>query len=282
MTMYLRIAYEIYLKKLIVGGFEKIYDLSYCFRNEGSDKTHNPEFTMMEIQWAYADYHNAMDLTERMWESIALRLNGTTKMKFGEKEIDFKAPWKRMTMVDAVKEFGGYDIENMSDDEVKAALREHKVECKNYSKGLAIALLFEELCESHLVQPTHIMDHPVEICPLAKPCRNDKRFAERVESFINTWEVGNYYSELTDPVLQRKNFEEQERAMKEGDEEAHPMDEDYIEALEYGLPPNCGIGVGVDRMIMLMTGQESIRDIILFPTMKPEIKQEQKTEEEKK
>ncbi len=276
MQMYLRIAYEIYLKKLIVGGFEKIYDLSYCFRNEGSDKTHNPEFTMMEIQWAYADYYNAMELTEKMWESIALKLNGTTKVKFGEKEIDFKAPWKRMTMAEAVKEFAGYDLEKMSDDEVKAALRTHKIECKDYSKGLALALLFEELCEQHLIQPTHIMDHPVEICPLAKPCRNDKRFAERVESFINCWEVGNYYSELTDPVLQRKNFEEQERAMKEGNDEAHPMDEDYIEALEYGLPPNCGIGVGVDRMIMLMTGQESIRDIILFPTMRPEVKEEEK------
>jgi lysyl-tRNA synthetase, class II len=269
MKMYLRIAYEIYLKQLIVGGFEKIYDLSSCFRNEGSDKTHNPEFTMMEIQWMYKDYNDGMDLTEKLWEYVAKKVNGTTKIKFGDNVIDVKAPWTRLRMVDAVKKYAGYDIENMSDDEVKAVLKKHDIKLKSYSKGYAISILFEELCEEKLIQPTHIIDHPVEICPLAKQSRNDKRYAERCESFVNTWEVSNLYSELTDPFLQRKNFEEQERLMKDGDDEAHPLDENYLEALEYGLPPNCGIGIGVDRMIMLLTEQESIRDIILFPTMRP-------------
>jgi len=273
MKMYLRIAYEIYLKKLIVGGFEKIYDLSYCFRNEGSDKTHNPEFSMMELQWAYADYNDNMKLTEELWEYVAKKLNGTTKFKFAGKTIDVKAPWKRLRMVDALKKYGKIDAEKASDKEMKALLKKHNVKLEgNYSKGLAIALLFEELCEDKLIQPVHIIDHPVEVCPLAKPCRYDKRYAERDEPFINTWEVGNLYTELNDPKLQLKNFKEQQEQMKAGDEEAHPLDMDFVEALEYGLPPNSGNGIGVDRMIMLLTGQESIRDVILFPTMKPENK----------
>jgi lysyl-tRNA synthetase, class II len=270
MTMYLRIAYEIYLKKLMVGGFEKIYDLSSCFRNEGSDKTHNPEFAMMELQWAYADYNDNMKLTEDMWEYVAKKLNGTTKLDFAGKEIDVKAPWPRIRMVDAVKKFAKIDAEKLSVDELKNVLKKHNIEyVGKFSKGLAISMLFEELCEDSLIQPIHITDHPVEICPLAKPCRNDKRYAERCESFINTWEVGNLYSEINDPVLQRKMFEDQLEHEKAGNDEAHPMDEDFLEAMEYGMPPNSGNGIGVDRMIMLLTGQESIRDIILFPTMKP-------------
>ncbi len=281
MTMYLRIAYEIYLKKLIVGGFEKIYDLSYCFRNEGSDKTHNPEFSMMEIQWAYADYNDNMKLTEELWEYVAKQVNGTTKIEFGGKVIDLKAPWPRLRMVDAIKKYANIDVEKLNDNEIKGLLKKHNIELKGkYSKGLAISLLFEELCEKQLIQPVHIIDHPVEICPLAKPCRYDKRYAERCESFINGWEVGNLYSELNDPVVQLKNFQEQQEQMRAGDEEAHPLDMDFIEALEYGLPPNSGNGVGVDRMVMLLTGQESIRDIILFPIMKPkDLKMPEKSKE---
>ncbi len=270
MDMYLRIAYEIYLKKMIVGGFEKIYDLSYCFRNEGADKTHNPEFTMMEIQWAFADYYDAMELTEQLWEYVAKKINGSTKVTFGGNEIDFKAPWKRLRVVDALRELADLDVEKMDDDEMKKLLKTHNITCPGkYSRGVAISLLFEELCEHKLIQPTHIIDHPVEICPLAKVHRDDARYAERLEPFVNGMEIGNCYTELNDSQLQRKHFEEQMKEREAGDDEAHPMDEDYIEALEYGLPPNCGIGIGVDRMVMLITGEESIRDVILFPTMRP-------------
>ncbi len=271
MDMYLRIAYEIYLKKLLVGGFEKIYDLSYCFRNEGSDRTHNPEFSMMEIQWAYADYEDAMRLTEDLWEHVAKLLHGTTKISFQGEEIDLKAPWRRLRVVDALKEYAQIDTEKLSDDELYSIMKKNGIKYSgDINRGIAISLLFEELCEQHLIQPTHIIDHPVEICPLAKAHRDDSRFAERLEPFIYGWEVGNCYTELNDPELQRKHFEEQVRQQQAGDEEAHPMDEDYIEALEHGLPPNCGIGVGVDRMIMLLTNSASIRDVILFPTMRPE------------
>ncbi|MGM5484845.1 MAG: lysine--tRNA ligase [Nanobdellota archaeon] len=270
MDMYLRIAYEIYLKKLLVGGFEKIYDLSYCFRNEGADKTHNPEFSMMEIQWAYKDYNDAMKLTEELWEHVAKKVNGSTKIKYGDKEIDLKAPWKRMTMTEAIEELGGIDIETMDDEQLKELVKEKNVEMKGkFTRGKAIAGLFEELCEDKIEQPTHIIDHPQEICPLAKGCRDKPGFAERSEPFINGWEIGNIYSELNDPKVQREHFEKQLKEREGGDDEAHPMDEDYLEALEYGLPPNVGIGIGVDRMIMLLTGTDTIRDVILFPTMKP-------------
>lgn len=283
MQMYLRIAYEIYLKKLIVGGFEKIYDLSSCFRNEGSDKTHNPEFAMMEIQWAYADYEDQMSLTEELWEYVAKKINGTTKITFGETVIDLKAPWRRLRVVDALKEFANIDVDAISEKELFALVEEHHIKVQGeLNRGVAIALLFEELCEEHLIQPTHIIDHPIEICPLAKPHRDDARYAERDEPFINAWEVGNIYTELNDPVMQREHFEEQLKQREAGDDEAHPMDEDYIEALEHGLPPNAGNGVGVERMIMLLTENESIRDVILFPTMKPEEETTQKEENEEK
>ena len=269
MTMYLRIAYEMHLKRLIVGGFEKVYDLGYCFRNEGSDKTHNPEFTMMEIQWAYADYNDAMKLCEELWESVAKKVLGTTKINYLGTEIDLKAPWKRMTMVQALKELAGIDVEKMDEDRLKDTLSGYNIEYEGrFSRGLAIMLLFEELCEDKIIQPTHIIDHPKEACPLAKPHRDNPDFIERVEPYINGWEVGNSYSELTDPVLQRALLEEQAKLLRGGAEEAHPMDEDYVQALEYGLPPNAGIGIGIDRMVMLLTGSESIRDVMLFPTMK--------------
>ncbi len=269
MKMYLRIAYELHLKRLIVGGFEKVYDLNYCFRNEGSDKTHNPEFSMMEIQWAYADYNDAMRLFDELWEYVAKKVNGSTKIKFQDNEIDLKAPWRRTTMSDALEEFAGIDVNVLNDDELKDRLRGYNIDYEGeFSRGLAIMLLFEELCEDKIVQPTHIIDHPREACPLAKQHREDPSLIERSEPYINGWEVGNLYSELTDPIVQRELLEEQAKMLRAGAEEAHPMDEDYVQALEYGLPPNAGIGIGVDRMVMLLTGSESIRDVILFPTMK--------------
>jgi len=270
MKMYLRIAYELDLKRLIVGGFEKVYDLSSCFRNEDADRTHNPEFAMMEIQWAYKDYYDAMKLTEELWEHVAKEVLGTTVLNYRGKKINLKAPWKRLTVKNAIKTFAKIDVDKLSDKELLKQLDKHKIEYESKPcRGDAIILLFEELCEDKIIQPTHIIDHPRESCPLAKPHRNDSKLVERVEPFVNGWEIGNCYSELTDPILQRKLFDEQAKKGRGGDEEAHPMDEDFIHALELGLPPNCGIGIGVDRMVMLITGQDSIRDIILFPTMKP-------------
>ncbi|MFW5991141.1 MAG: lysine--tRNA ligase [Candidatus Nanoarchaeia archaeon] len=269
MPMYLRIAYELHLKRMIVAGFQKVYDLSSCFRNEGVDKTHNPEFAMMEIQTAYMDYNFTMELAEELWEFVAREVNGSTKIKFGENEIDLKAPWKRMTMFEALKEHANIDVEKMSDGELKGLCEKHGIECGE-KRGEMIPALFEELVEDKLIQPVHITDHPVETCPLAKEHREDNRLIERCESFINGWEVGNYYSELANSEIQREHFEEQVRKGRGGDEEAHPLDEDYIEALEYGLPPNAGIGIGIERMVMLLTGQDSIRDVIFFPIMKPQ------------
>ncbi len=270
MKMYLRIAYELHLKRLIVGGMEKIYDLSYCFRNEDADRTHNPEFAMMEIQWAYADYFDAMRLTEELWEHVAKKVLGTTVINYHGQEINLKSPWKRLTMKDALKTLANVDVDALSDEELTNICRNYNVEFKgDINRGTMIFHLFEELCEDKLIQPTHIIDHPKESCPLAKQHRSNPELIERVEPFINGWEVGNCYSELTDPILQRKLLEEQVKKGRGGDEEAHPMDEDYINALEFGLPPNCGIGIGVDRMVMLLTDQNSIRDVMPFPTMKP-------------
>jgi lysyl-tRNA synthetase class 2 len=272
MKMYLRIAYELHLKRLLVGGFEKIYDLSSCFRNEGVDKTHNPEFAMMEIQWAYADYNDMMKLTEELWEHVAMQVLGTTKFTYDGKEIDVKAPWRRLKMIDSIKEYGGIDVDKLSDEELIEAAHEHKVKLEGKTgRADIITLLFEGLCEGKLIQPTFVIDPPIESCPLAKPHRKDPRFAERVEPFINGWETGNGYSELTDPILQRKHLEEQAAKGRGGDQEAHPMDEDYVRALEHGLPPNAGMGIGIDRMVILLTGADSIRDVILFPIMKKQV-----------
>ena len=270
MNMYLRIAYELHLKRLLVGGFEKVYDLSSCFRNEDADRTHNPEFAMMEIQWAYGDYHDAMKLTEDLWEYVAKEVLGTTLIEVGGNKIDLKAPWERLTMKDALKKFVKIDVDKLSDKELYNLIRNYAIDYEgDIIRGTMIFRLFEELCEDKLIQPTHIIDHPKESCPLAKQHRDDPELIERVEPFINGWEVGNCYSELTDPILQRKLLEEQAAKGRGGDEEAHPMDEEYVNALELGLPPNTGIGIGVDRMVMLLTGSDSIRDVILFPTMKP-------------
>ncbi|MFH1210197.1 MAG: lysine--tRNA ligase [archaeon] len=269
MDMFLRIAYELHLKRLIIGGFEKIYALGSCFRNEGIDPTHNPEFSMMEIQWAYKDYNDAMKLTEELWEYVSKQILGTTKINYQGTSIDLKAPWKKLTMLDAIKQYLNLDIEKLNENEIKEELKKNNLECFHYSKALAIELLFT-LVEPKLIQPVHITDHPKETCPLAKQHRKNPFFIERVEPFINGWEVGNSYSELNDPKIQKELFEEQVKKGRGGDEEAHPMDEDYVKALEYGLPPNVGIGIGIDRMIMLLTNSKTIRDVILFPIMKPE------------
>jgi lysyl-tRNA synthetase, class II len=273
MPMYLRIAYELHLKRLMVGGFEKVYDLSSCFRNEGVDKTHNPEFAMMEIQTAWEDYEYTLELVEKLWEFVAIQVTGSTKIKFGEHELDFKTPWTRISMKDAIKKYGNIDVDALNDDELYEIIEKFNLKCDKV-RGLMIAEIFEEVAEKHLIQPTHIIDHPIETCPLAKTHRNDKTLIERCESFAAGFELGNYYTELTDPQIQREHFEEQVERGRGGDDEAHPMDEDYIESLEYGLPPNAGIGIGIERMVMLITGQDSIREIILFPIMKPKKEEE--------
>lgn len=273
MDVYLRIAYEMHLKRLIVGGFDKIFDLSSCFRNEGVDKTHNPEFAMMEIQWAYADYNDMMKLTEELWEYVAKKVLGTTVINYKGKKIDLKTPWKRLTMKNALKKLAKIDVDKLSDKELYALIKKHKIDCgPKVSRGTMIIVLFEELCENKIIQPTHVIDHPKESCALAKPHRDDPELIERVEPIVNGWEVGNGYSELTDPILQREHFEEQVKMRKKGDQEAHPMDDDFVRALEQGLPPNAGMGIGIDRWVMLFTGAESIRDVTLFPVMKPDLK----------
>ncbi|MBI2151228.1 lysine--tRNA ligase, partial [Candidatus Woesearchaeota archaeon] len=226
-----------------------------------------------------------MRLTEELWEYVAKKVLGTTVIKYRDHDIELKAPWKRLTMKEALKIHANIDVDSLSDDDLVNICRNYNVEIEgDVNRGIMIFSLFEELCEDKLVQPTHIIDHPRESCPLAKTHRDNPELIERVEPFINGWEVGNSYSELTDPILQRKLLEEQAAKGRGGDEEAHPMDEDYINALEVGLPPNCGIGIGVDRMVMLLTAQDSIRDVILFPTMKPVVeegKKEEKKEESK-
>lgn len=282
--MYLRISLEIALKKLIIGGISKVFEIGKIFRNEGIDKTHNPEFTMMELYGAYLDYNDMMSLTENLFAHIAKSLFGTTKIgkrfdKSGkEHEIDVKAPWKRMTMKDSIKTYGGLDVEKMSDDEMRKHLLDHTEadpkKVKSSPRGLLIALLFEELVEQHLVQPHHITDHPIETTPLCKWHRDkeekDKGIVERFETFILGFEFANAYSELNDPKVQRELLELQVEKKQAGDDEAHPMDEEFIEAMSQGMPPTGGVGIGIDRMVMLFTGVTSIRDILYFPIMKPE------------
>ena len=270
MPMYLKIAPELYLKRLLIGGFEKIYDLSYNFRNEGVDKTHNPEFLMVEYYWAYADREKIMVLTEELWEYVAKKVNGSTKIEIDGKKIDLKGPWKRLTMKEALKEHAKIDIDNLDDNEIKDIMRGYNVEYEgDFTRNLSLQLLFEELVEDKLIQPIHILDHPIETTPLCKKTKYDETFVERTEFYVNGWECGNGYSELNDPLVQKELLEEQAKKGRGGDEEAHPMDEDFIEALEYGMPPAGGLGFGVDRMCILLTGTSSIREVILFPTMKP-------------
>ena len=266
----LRISLELYLKRLIVGGLERVYEIGRVFRNEGVDTRHNPEFTLMELYQAYTDYEGMMELTESMFRYLAQKVLGTTKFKYGDIELDFGKPFERMTMNDAIKKYAGIDFDTVkSDEEAKALAKEHHIEFEDrHTKGDIVNLFFEEFCEKNLIQPTFIMDHPLAISPLTKRKPDDPEKVERFELFINTWEMCNAYSELNDPIDQRERFAAQDAAFEAGDEEANHTDEDFLNALEIGMPPTGGIGYGIDRLVMLLTDSASIRDVLLFPTMK--------------
>ena len=267
----LRISLELYLKRLIVGGMERVYEIGRVFRNEGLDTRHNPEFTLMELYQAYTDYHGMMDLTENLYRYVAQEVLGTTKIVFNGIEMDLGKPFERITMLDAVKKYSGVDFNEInSTEEAQAVAKEHHVEFeKHHKKGDILNLFFEEFVEDHLVQPTFVMDHPIEISPLTKKKPEDPNYVERFEFFMNGWEMANAYSELNDPIDQRERFKAQEELLALGDEEANTTDEDFLYALELGMPPTGGIGFGIDRMTMLLTDSQAIRDVILFPTMKP-------------
>ena len=266
----LRISLELYLKRLIVGGLERVYEIGRVFRNEGLDTRHNPEFTLMELYQAYTDYHGMMDLTENLYRHVAQEVLGTTKIVFNGVEMDLGKPFERITMVDAVKKYAGVDFNEIkTDEEAKALAKEKGIEFeKRHKKGDILNLFFEEFVEHHLIQPTFLMDHPVEISPLTKRKPENPDYVERFEFFMNGWEMANAYSELNDPIDQRERFKAQEELLKQGDEEANTTDEDFLCALEYGMAPTGGIGFGIDRMVMLMTDSPAIRDVLLFPTMK--------------
>jgi lysyl-tRNA synthetase class 2 len=268
---YLRIANELYLKRLIVGGFEGVYEFSRNFRNEGMDRTHNPEFTVMEIYVAYKDYHWMMAFTEQMLERIALEVHGTTKVRYAGKEIDFKAPYRRLPMTQAIMENTGIDISDMGEAQLRDACRRLGIEQDStMGKGKLIDAIFGETCEGSYIQPTFITDYPVEMSPLTKKHRHNPALTERFELMICGKEVANAYSELNDPVDQRARFEEQLRLSEKGDDEAMFIDQDFLRALEYGMPPTSGMGIGMDRLTMFLTGQESIQEVLLFPQMRPE------------
>ncbi|MBP1573575.1 MAG: lysine--tRNA ligase [Oscillospiraceae bacterium] len=266
----LRISLELYLKRLIVGGLERVYEIGRVFRNEGVDARHNPEFTLMELYQAYTDYEGMMRLTEDMFKTLAMEVCGTYEIPYGEYIIDLGKPFERMTMIEAVKKYTGVDFATVStDEEAKALAKEHHVEFEaRHKKGDILSLFFEEFVEEHLIQPTFITDHPIEISPLTKKKPGDENYVERFELFINTWEMCNAYSELNDPIDQRERFIAQEELLKQGDDEANRIDEDFLRALEIGMPPTGGIGYGIDRLVMLLTNSPAIRDVLLFPTMK--------------
>ena len=269
--LYLRIADELYLKRLIVGGFEGVYEFSKNFRNEGMDRTHNPEFTCMEIYVAYKDYNWMMDFTERMLEKICLDVNGTTEVKVGDNVISFKAPFKRITMIDAIKEHTGIDITGMDEEQLRATASKLGIEVdETMGKGTLIDEIFGEKCEGTYIQPTFIIDYPIEMSPLTKRHRNNPELTERFELMVNGKELANAYSELNDPIDQYERFVEQMRLAEKGDDEAMIIDKDFIRALEYGMPPTSGMGIGMDRLVMLMTGQTTIQEVLLFPQMRPE------------
>ncbi len=269
--LYLRIADELYLKRLIVGGFEGVYEFSKNFRNEGMDRTHNPEFTCMEIYVSYKDYNWMMDFTERMLEKICLDVNGTTEVKVGDNVISFKAPYKRVTMTEAIKEFTGYDITGMDEDALREVCRKLDIEVDpSLGKGKLIDEIFGEKCEGNYIQPTFITDYPIEMSPLTKRHRSNPELTERFELMVNGKELANAYSELNDPIDQYERFVEQMRLGEKGDDEAMIIDHDFIRALEYGMPPTSGMGIGMDRLVMLMTGKTTIQDVLLFPQMRPE------------
>ena len=266
----LRISLELYLKRLIVGGMERVYEIGRVFRNEGVDTRHNPEFTLMELYQAYTDYYGMMDLTENMYRYVAQEVLGTTEVPYGDQIIDLGKPFERLTMVDAVKKYAGVDFDQVVDTEAAKKLAdEHHVEYEaRHTKGDILSLFFEEFCEEKLVQPTFIMDHPIEISPLTKKKPDKPEYVERFELFITGREMANAYSELNDPIDQRERFKAQEAALAAGDEEANTTDEDFLNALEIGMPPTGGIGYGIDRLVMLLTNSPAIRDVLLFPTMK--------------
>lgn len=266
----LRISLELYLKRLIVGGMEKVYEIGRVFRNEGLDTRHNPEFTLMELYQAYTDYHGMMDLTENLYRTVAQNVLGTTTITYNGIEMDLGKPFERITMVDAVKKYAGVDWNEIKTlEDARACADAHKVEYEErHGKGDILSLFFEEFAEEHLIQPTFVMDHPVEISPLTKRKPEDPDYVERFEFFMNGWEMANAYSELNDPIDQRERFKAQEILLSKGDEEANTTDEDFLMALEYGMPPTGGIGYGIDRLCMLLTDSAAIRDVLLFPTMK--------------
>lgn len=284
--LYLRISNELYLKRLIVGGFNRVYEFVKDFRNEGIDRTHNPEFTQVEWYQAYGDYFDSMDLYEEVVEQACMNIHGTTKVIYQGVEIDFKRPWKRLKMTDAIREKCGIDVLNMKKDDILKYITDNSIELDpklSHSKGLVIAALFEETCEENLIQPTFLIEHPIDTTPLCKPLREYSMqqleemkkdpeqviFVERFEPYVNKWELGNSYTELNDPILQRSLLEEQVERGRGGEEETHPLDEDFINAIEVGMPPTTGVGLGVDRLVMLLTDSASIRDVLLFPLMRP-------------
>lgn len=266
----LRISLELYLKRLIVGGMERVYEIGRVFRNEGLDTRHNPEFTLMELYQAYTDYNGMMDLTENLYRFVAKEVTGSEVLTYGEHTMDLSKPFERITMVDAVKKYANVDFDQVADTEAaKALAKEHHIEFEDrHEKGDILNLFFEEYVEEHLIQPTFVMDHPVEISPLTKKKPENPDYVERFEFFMNGWEMANAYSELNDPIDQRERFQAQEKAFEAGDDEANHTDEDFLNALSIGMPPTGGIGFGIDRMVMMMTDSPAIRDVLLFPTMK--------------
>lgn len=269
--LYLRIANELYLKRLIVGGFEGVYEFSKNFRNEGMDRTHNPEFTAMEIYVAYTDYNWMMEFTEQMVEKVCLDVNGTTEVKVGKNTIDFKAPYKRVTMIDSIKEHTGFDISGMDENEIREVCKKLNIEIDDtMGKGKLIDEIFGEKCEGNYIQPTFITDYPREMSPLCKRHRTNPNLTERFELMVNGKELANAYSELNDPIDQLERFQEQVKLSEKGDDEAMLIDMDFVRSLEYGMPPTSGMGIGMDRLVMLMTGQEAIQEVLFFPQMRPE------------
>jgi len=280
--LYMRIANELYLKRLIVGGFDGVYEFSKNFRNEGMDRTHNPEFTAMEIYVAYKDYHWMMDFTERLLEHCAIAVNGTTKATFGAHTVDFKAPYPRVTMTDAIKQFTGFDITGKTEEELRAFAHSIGIAVdETMGKGKLIDEIFGEKCEGNFIQPTFITDYPKEMSPLTKEHRDNPELTERFELMVCGKEIANAYSELNDPIDQRERFEEQLRLSEKGDDEAMFIDQDFLRALEYGMPPTSGLGIGMDRLIMFLTNNESIQEVLFFPQMRPEKKGVELSEDEK-
>jgi len=269
MDLFLSISPELYLKRLLVGGFEKVYTITKNFRNEGVDRTHNPEFTMLELYWAYKDYNDIMNFVEDLIVHLTKKINGKTEIEYDNKKINLKKPWQKLTMYESLKKYAKIDVEKLPDDEIKKLIKQHKIELAEYNRGWAINYLFEELVEPNLIQPTFITDYPKETSPLCKEKRGNPELIERFEFFINGHEFGNAYSELNNPIIQKELLEKQEKERLKGDQEANPMDKDFILALEHGMPPAGGLGIGIDRLIMLLTNSSTIREVIAFPTMKP-------------